>query len=316
MKKFKSLLYNLTATDLLVIIFYLFLSLLNIIYADRIDNWLIHIIGNILLIVFVFSIAYIDKYKSNFYWEQLHFWYLIPLVFITYKELYFMIRPIRIVDFDQALINIDRWLFGFDVTVELAAISVPLLTEILQIVYSTFFFLPIILGIELMKKGRIKALKFSLFSVVYGFFLSYIGYILVPAIGPRFTLHDFELINTELPGLLLTNFLREAINAGEAIRESTLNPAEIVARDVFPSGHTQITLIIMYLSVKLKTVTRWFFIPNGILLIFATVYLRYHYLIDLIGGIILMIFTMWSGYYLYNYWMKIKNGIEFNYQDF
>ncbi len=316
MKKFKNLLYNLTATDLLVIIFYLFLTALNIIYADRIDNWLLHVAGNFLLILFVFFIAYINKRTSNFYWEQLHFWYLIPLVFITYKELYFMIRPMRLVDFDQVLINIDRWLFGFDVTVELASIATPLLTEILQIVYSTFFFLPIILGIELMMKGRIKALKFSLFSVVYGFFLSYIGYILVPAIGPRFTLHNFELLNSELPGLLLTDLLRTAINAGEAIRETSLNPSEIVARDVFPSGHTQMTLIIMYLSVKLKTATKWFFIPNGILLIFATVYLRYHYLIDVLGGILLMIFTMWSGYYLYNYWMKIKNETEFNYKDF
>lgn len=316
MKKLKSLIYNLTATDLLVIIFYVFLTLVNVIYLNQIDNWLLHVFGNFLLIGFVFFIAYIDKYKTNFYWEQLHFWYLIPLVFVTYKELYFMIRAIHVVDYDNFLINADRWLFGFDVTVELYAIATPVLTEILQIVYSTFFFLPIILGIELMMKGRIKALKFSLFSVVYGFFLSYIGYLLIPAIGPRFVLHDFSLMNVELPGLIFTDFLRAAINAGEAIRETTLDPAEIVARDVFPSGHTQMTLIIMYLSIKLKAASRWFFIPNGILLIFATVYLRYHYLVDVLGGIILMIFTMWSGYYLYNLWMRTKNGIEFNYRDY
>ncbi len=129
-------------------------------------------------------------------------------------------------------------------------IANPVLTEILQIVYGMFYLLPIILGLSLLKEKRFVALDFAVFSVVYGFFLSYLGYFSLPGIGPRFTLHDFSTLNEQLPGLFLTNFLREIVNTGESIPAGTPNPAEVVQRDVFPSGHTMITLIVIYLSIR------------------------------------------------------------------
>ncbi len=89
--------------------------------------------------------------------------------------------------------------------------------------------------------------------------MSYLGYFIWPGIGPRFTLHNFETINQDLPGLFLTNFLREIVNSGESIPAGTSNPAEVVQRDIFPSGHTMITLIVMYLSFRLKEQIEIFF---------------------------------------------------------
>jgi len=226
-----------------------------------------------------------------------------------------MVKPIRQIDFDHYLIAIDRWLVGFDVTVELYKIANPILTEILQISYGTFFFLPIIISVELLRKKRVEDFSFSAFCILLGFYLSFIGYFLVPAIGPRFHLHDFFTINLELPGLLLTNFLRDIVNAGESLQPGMLNPAAVVQRDVFPSGHTQMTLIVMYLSYKLNTRVRYFIIPNGILLIFSTMYLRYHYLIDVIGGIVFFILTMWLAKLIYNWWQRCTGKVEFNYQN-
>jgi hypothetical protein len=50
-----------------------------------------------------------------------------------------------------------------------------------------FYFLPIILGIALLRKRKIVETDFAIFTVIYGFFPSYIGYFALPAIGPRFT---------------------------------------------------------------------------------------------------------------------------------
>jgi membrane-associated phospholipid phosphatase len=314
MNKFRTLVKNLNGTDFIVVSFSLFLILLNIIFHGLLEYWWELVLYNIGLIIVVFVIAYYDTNRDSSFWRQLHFWYLVPLIFLMFKEMYLLVYPIRQVDYDQVLIQIDRWIFGFDPTVELYKIASPLLTEILQIVYGTFFFLPVILGLELILNNRNEELKYETFIIVYGFFLSYIGYLLVPAIGPRFTLHEFSNINTELPGLFLTNFLREVVNAGESIPAGLPNPATVVQRDVFPSGHTQMTLLVMYLSVKFKVKMRYFFLVVGSLLIFSTVYLRYHYVIDLIGGVVFMLLTLWSGYYLYNWWMKKTgaNRFEFN----
>lgn len=311
MKKYLKLL---NATDLVVIVFYAFLTLLNIVFHDRIPEWKYLVAINFLICSVVFFLAYIASFPEKKIWRQIHYWYLAPLILLTFKELYLMVKPIRQKDYDEYLILIDRWIFGTDPTVALYSIAHPILTEILQIVYASFYFLPIILGIDLMINKRYKAFDFALFSIVYGFYLSYLGYFTFPAIGPRFTLHDFYAINEELPGLWLTNFLRDVVNWGESITSAMPNAAEHVQRDVFPSGHTQMTLITMFLAIKYKTKTRWFLLPVGTALIFSTVYLRYHYVIDLIAGAFFMILTMISGIKIYNSWQKYTNNELFDYK--
>lgn len=304
---------NLFAIDLLIISFAVFLTILNLIFSSKVDNWAIHIFLNTLFIILVLFIASKNSKQSSLFWEQLHYWYILPTIFLSFKETYFMIKPIAGADYDQYLIAIDKFVFGVNPTQFLYQFSNPILTEILQLAYSSFFFLPVILLIELQTKKKILNFKFVAFTVLLGFILSYIGYFILPAVGPRFTLHDFDMTNIELPGVWLTNHLREFINAGESIPTGTPNPVEVVQRDVFPSGHTQMTLITIYLAYKLKAKVRYFISPVGTLLIFATVYLRYHYVTDLIGGFIFMILTMYLAKPLFNWWNTKINTQTFEY---
>jgi len=315
MKYIKKQLLKLHANDLLIVTFAILLTIVNLIFCNRVSNWQNHVIVNIITIVLIFIIVNMDRPGKGVFWKQLHYWYMVPIIFLSFKEIYFMVKPIRGVDYDNVLIAIDRFLFGGDPTHFLYQIANPYLTELLQIIYGSFFFLPVLLGIDILINQNEKNFRFMTFAIILGFFLSYIGYFIVPAIGPRFTLHDFASTNTELPGLFFTNFLRGIVNAGESIPVGTPNPMEVVQRDVFPSGHTQITLIVMYLSVKFRTPTRYIFLPVGTLLIFSTVYLRYHYVIDLIGGLVFMIATMIFAYLLFNWWMKIKGEEPFSYPD-
>lgn len=321
MNKAKIFIKKLKAFDLVAVVFYLILSTLHIIYYDRIDYSIYWLLINIFIMLFAFGISYLEaitsesNHSSNKLISLIHYWYIAPLILLTFKQLWYMVKPIRQIDYDYLFIEIDRWMFGTDPTHFLYQFANPALTEILQITYNSFYLLPIILGLSLLKEKKLLALDFAVFSVIYGFFLSYLGYFTFPGIGPRFTLHNFETLNDDLPGLFLTNFLREIVNTGESIPSGTPNPAEVVQRDVFPSGHTMITLIVMYLSVKLKSKTKYFILPTGALLIFATVYLWYHYVIDLIGGAIFMIFSMWSGYHIFNWWQRKIGREEFRYEN-
>jgi len=314
MQIIKTLIKKLKAFDLVVISFSIFLILLHIIFHSKIENSLAWIFVNLVVISIAFGISYLEALNDQKVWRIFHYWYIAPIILLTFRQLFFMVKQIRVYDYDDWFIKIDHWMFGFDPTHFLYQFSHPVLTEILQIVYGTFYLLPIILCLSLLNKDRFIALDFALFSIIYGFFLSYLGYFSLPGIGPRFTLHDFNTINEMLPGLFLTNHLREFTNAGEGIAFGTLNPAAVVQRDVFPSGHTMITLIVMYLSVRLRSRNRYFFIPIGSLLIFSTVYLWYHYVIDLIGGLLFMIFSMWSGKLFFNWWRKRLGKELFEYE--
>ena len=313
MNSIKNYFLNLYAIDLLIISFATFLTFLNLIFLNWVEHWAIHIFFNTLSTILILIMANIDAKRNNKFLEIFHYWYILPIIFMSFREIYFMVKPIAGVDCDQYLIAIDKFIFGVNPTQYLQQFANPILTEVLQIAYASFFIMPLVLLLELQIRKNILRFKFLAFSLVLGFILSYIGYFLFPAIGPRFTLHEFNMTNIELPGLWLTNYLREIINAGESIPAGTPNPIEVVQRDVFPSGHTQMTLITMYISYKFKTKTRCYIYPIGTLLIVATVYLRYHYVVDLIGGLLFMILTMYLSKILFNWWNKKRDCEIFQY---
>ena len=169
--------------------------------------------------------------------------------------------------------------------------SSPWLTEILQIAYTLFYVLFLLIGMELYRRNNKDLFHFFMFTCVYGFYLSYIGYFFLPAVGPRFTLHDFSALNRDLPGVFLTPYLRWFVNFGGSVPMGVPNGAAIAGtqRDVFPSGHTMMTLVLIYLSMRFRIRLRWFIAITGTLLIIATVYERYHYVVDLIGGSAFMV---------------------------
>ncbi len=299
----KSLLRPLHIVDVVNISFYSFLSILSIVFHSRIPEWYWIVLVNTAGTALVYTISYLsrDRVEKVVY---LRLVYSIITIAVVFKELYLMVHPIHPTDYDQSLIAIDYFLFGVHPTRWIYQFSHPLITEILQIVYTSFYLLPVILGIELVKRKDYKTFEETLFIFVYGFYLSYIGYFLVPAVGPRFTLHDFHAISQELPGLWLTDTLREIVNIGESIPSGTVSPMNLVQRDVFPSGHTDITLIVMYLAGKYHSKLRWLLWSLGTLLIIATVYLRYHYVIDLIAGALFMLLTIKSAPILSSLWNR------------
>jgi membrane-associated phospholipid phosphatase len=282
---------NITTTlhtaDILVIGFGFVLSLINIAFASLIPHWWILVGINTGVSVCVCLLGYARHHSTSRVIRFVHDWYVAPMVFFSFKELYWMIKPIHGGrDYDDLLMAIDRWMFGVNPTEWLSQFSFPLLTEVLQIAYTSFYFLFLLLGSELYRRHSPNLFHYFMFTVVYGFFLSYLGYFFLPAVGPRFMLHDFSRLDTDLPGIVLTPYLRWFVNAGGSVPMNVPNDMAIAGaqRDVFPSGHTMMTLTLVYLSAKFQARVRHFIYVIGSLLIVATVYQRYHYVIDLIAG--------------------------------
>jgi membrane-associated phospholipid phosphatase len=147
------------------------------------------------------------------------------------------------------------------------------------------------LGIVLKAKGDDRAFDRSLFLIMLCFYLSYIGYMLMPAIGPRFTLNHLQ--SRELEGLLITEPLQQLLNRLEGVK-----------RDAFPSGHTAITLTVVYLAWRFEKRLFAVILPLALALIASTVYCRYHYVVDVIGGVALTLITIGAGEAYYGYRTK------------
>jgi membrane-associated phospholipid phosphatase len=199
---------------------------------------------------------------------------VITVLFI-FNSLGALIAGIHKTTFDARLIAVDHALFGVHPTVWLERLSNPLLTGLLQFAYISYYFIPVSLGVVLIARGRFGEFEEVLFGILLCFYLSYVGYLLVPAIGPRFTLSHLQTGD-----LQVSPFIKTIQNG--------LNSLEKNKTDAFPSGHTAVSLMTLYYAWK-KREKKLFagLIPVVAGLIISTVYLRYHYVIDVIAGIAL-----------------------------
>ncbi len=285
------------------------ISIVAIIFHARIEMFLAIVLANITVGVAIIAIVDYDATHHNSIVRFIVQWYSLPLIFLTFKELYLMVHPINPHDLDYLLIGLDKTIFGTDPTAYLDRIATPGLTEFLQICYSSFYLMWVILGFDLLRDRNEEGFIFFLFVLMYGFYTSYVGYFLVPAIGPRFTLHDFSNLDAELPGLVITHFLRDVINSGESIR-NVAEAAVHAQRDCFPSGHTEMTIITIAAAIKYRAKSAMVIIPLGAGLIFATVYMRYHYAVDVIAGVLFAILVLSTGGWLRSK-LERKRGSEF-----
>lgn len=282
---------SLHSTDKLLLAFWCLLSLISVFFHSRIRDWPFIIMANFAAGLLVCGLASIALSSRSRILRCMHDWAAFALVIFTYKEVYFMIGPIHQgKDYDELLMAIDRLLFRINASEWLGGLANPCVTEVLQIAYSLFYVFFVAIGLELYLRQDRSQFHYFRFTVVYGFFISYFGYFFLPAVGPRFAVHDFSKIDIELPGLFLTPALRWFVNIFESIPSGVSNAVALAnaQRDVFPSGHTMMTIVAVVLAFEYKLKTRYYVLCAGMLLILATVYLRYHYLIDLVAGAFLV----------------------------
>lgn len=212
-------------------------------------------------------------------------------VLLIFDSLEWVVHYINPHDIDPLLIRLDYLLFGNHPTVMLEPIMHPILTDSLQIAYTSYYFIPVSYGIVILSKQKRDAFDRSIFLILFCFYLSYVGYMLFPAIGPRFTLDHLQ--TRELQGFLVAEPMQQLLNRLEGIK-----------RDAFPSGHTAVTVVVLYCAYRYEKKFFWICLPLVSALVFATVYCRYHYVVDVIAGLFLTIICVIVGEMCYDWWLK------------
>jgi membrane-associated phospholipid phosphatase len=219
------------------------------------------------------------RYRGEDGWFRLlRYWYVCPLVPLLYAETGFLVPALNPVDLDLVLADLDVKLFGGSVLGWCESWSHPLLTDLLQLCYVSYFTLPYILGICIWKSGRLVEFRALIFAFLFAWLLSFAGYYFVPATGPfRLPLDVIGCTLPDLEGWFIRPWL------GPIVRE-----APGVMRDCFPSGHTMIAIVCIWYGHKQNNPARWVVTPLASGLIVSTVYLRYHYAVDLVGSVLMV----------------------------
>jgi hypothetical protein len=182
--------------------------------------------------------------------------------------------------YDDVLLGLDRALWGGSSLPEhVMALENIWLSEVVSLAYLCFYFivlLPVIWAAWRRKSCEAQCFLLGLNTM---FLFGYLGYLCVPAGGPFMA---FPAIFPYPPaGGAITHFLSRLVAQG------------VTGMDVFPSLHCGVTLYVLGFfalgwkqGALYRAATR-LLILIGVPLVLATVYLRYHYGVDLLAGLAL-----------------------------
>jgi len=194
---------------------------------------------------------------------------VVPYIYLSLGPLIPLVNP-RVLD--SSLLAADRAILGAEAQAALYALPLPgWWADVLTIAYSLYFFLAVslVIGLILHRDPHLAQVAAAL---VITFLVSYAGYFLVPAYGPRTTVAQGRYA-TLPPGLV-----------GVHVR-SLLDNWEKTKTDAFPSGHTMVTLAVLFCARRRLRGLYNVLLPVGALLIAATVLLTYHYVVDVLVAI-------------------------------
>lgn len=175
---------------------------------------------------------------------------------------------------DAELLAIDRAIFGQTPAIFCEGATTAWLTNLLSLCYLTYhlYLAVAVVHAALVPNLASQRLRVYLFT---GFAIGFIGYLLVPAVGP--TSAYPELFRGPLSGGALARLNAEVVAAASS------------GYDVFPSLHVLITCIL--LDHDWRDVRRrfWIMVLPSLGLLISTVYLRYHYGADILAGFLLFL---------------------------
>jgi membrane-associated phospholipid phosphatase len=209
------------------------------------------------------------------YWEIVRDWFPFLAILLMYYSLWGDATHLLVHhDRDRQLIALDQRLFGFQASVAIQRFITPSRTAWME--FSYFYHIlhiPIVGCFVYLWRPRARFREMMSGLMVVTFF-GLLGYILVPAIGPLYTLRDVYTVPLSQPISLFKQQL-EFMNFAR------------IHRDVFPSMHVGISFLVWLYAWRNSRPLFWVLSPLVLSLWISTLYLRYHYLIDVVAGFLL-----------------------------
>lgn len=177
-------------------------------------------------------------------------------------------------DRDAALIAWDQRLFHCQPSLVLERFIRPSLTSWMQFAYNSHIFLTFLVPCFVYLRRPGSEFRRMMTGMVGLSFFGFVGYTLVPAVGPMYALHSqfsVPLIQTH-----------QIIQRGAEFMDFAR-----IRRDVFPSMHVAFSFMVWLYAYRNSRRLFWLMSPLVLSLWVSTVYLRYHYAVDCVAGFLL-----------------------------
>ncbi|HPB59632.1 MAG TPA: phosphatase PAP2 family protein [Candidatus Saccharicenans sp.] len=225
----------------------------------------------LLILVFLNLPGWRQKYQTR---PDLAFWLsAIPLAGYAYlyKLAGSLVGLITSASYDSWLAGLDARLFGSSPNQWVVRLYRPWLTEVMMLAYVAYLPLVVILAYLLFRQKGRRQSDLYIFTLGLAYLACFVFFIIFPAYSPRFYFKDLE----PAPGY----FFRWLMNQVEVWGQ--------YRGGSFPSAHCAAGTVMIYYAFKAGRRTFWLVFPLILLFFFSTVYGQYHYVVDILSGIII-----------------------------
>ncbi|MDP4183652.1 MAG: phosphatase PAP2 family protein [Bacteroidota bacterium] len=199
---------------------------------------------------------------------------------VHYNKLFFQ-------NLDPVVSHVERIIFGCQPSLEFSRLMpMSWFSELMYFGYFSYYLIIIGFCIALFYQ-KSEHLTRCIFLVTSSFFLFYLIFAIVPVCGPQFYFrYPYNVVPN---GYIFEHLVR-------SIQESGEQPT-----GAFPSSHVGLSVIILFLSAKYAY--RYFLgiLPIVVFLILSTVYIKAHYLVDVVGAFLVFPSILWISHLLYRY---------------
>lgn len=178
---------------------------------------------------------------------------------------------------DDLLLQWDRDLLGETPAVVLQSWLFPGLEDVAMAGY-LFFFFYLLGGPAYYCFRDIPTFRKCIVGLFTMYGLAFSGYTLFPAGGPHYAM----VFHTPLHGRWLVDSMLGAVNRGSN------------SVDVFPSVHVAASLYLLLFDWQHYRRRFWWVLAPCMVLWWATVYLRFHYFVDLLAGVVVALIGWWT----------------------
>jgi len=187
---------------------------------------------------------------------------------------------------DPSVIRLEARIFGFQPSLAFMNwLPYPAVSEVLYAAYFSYYVMIGGVGLALFFRNREQFFHYvSVISFV--FYVCYLIFIIVPIIGPPIFFREFgdfslpaDIAPVPEPGF------PAAVRAGPFFHIMAWIYQKFEAPGAsFPSSHVTIAIATVFFSFLYLRRIRWWHFAVMILLCVATVYCRYHYVVDVVAG--------------------------------
>lgn len=211
-------------------------------------------------------------------WRIAHDWYPMLLFIVGFEEIARLSLAFVPRWQDVAILQLEQALFAQPPTEWLSRFQHPLLAEVLEFGYFSFYWMLPVVGIVLYARGWKKdsasqrPFRLWMDALAVGYVACFTFFLLFPTEGPAHTLSRHALVETSGPFRWLVLLVQRYGG---------------VHGNAFPSGHVMAAAVSLMAALRWAPRLGWWLVAPFLLMCVGAVYDSYHYASDVVAGAVL-----------------------------